>query len=234
MGSRNTKTLLVGGIVALAFLGGVAAAPNFIVPAAAQVIGHVASQVMGNRGGPNGGGDLLSTAAAYIGITESALRDELVAGKSLADVAVENGKTRDGLIAALTQAESDHLAQLVDQKGGFGPGGRPGPMVFGDPLATASTYLGMSVDDLRTKLAAGQSLGAIAQATAGKSRDGLIAALVTDATSKIDAAQQAGTVTADRATQLKAELTTKFTALVDATGGFRGGPGFPGGPGYWR
>ena len=46
-----------------------------------------------------------STAATYIGVTEDALRTELGTGKSLADVAIAHGKTRDGLIAALVAAQ---------------------------------------------------------------------------------------------------------------------------------
>ena len=52
-------------------------------------------------------GKWLGVAATYIGITEAALRTELEAGKSLAEVAAANGKTRDGLIAALTAAAAE-------------------------------------------------------------------------------------------------------------------------------
>ena len=43
-------------------------------------------------------------------------------------------------------------------------------------------------------------------------------ALVDDATAKIDAAQKAGTITADQATQLKANLQQRITNLVDHAG----------------
>ena len=69
--------------------------------------------------------------------------------------------------------------------------------------------------ELETKLRAGQTLGQIANATAGKSRDGLVSALVADATAKIDAAQKAGTITADQATQQKANLSTRIAQFVD-------------------
>ena len=78
----------------------------------------------------------------------------------------------------------------------------------GDPFAAAATYLGTTTADLQTKIRAGQTLAQIANATAGKSRDGLVGALVSDATAKIDAAQKAGTITADQATQLKSNLNT--------------------------
>src|SRR5438093_1068742 len=88
--------------------------------------------------------------------------------------------------------------------------------------APAATYLGTTTADLETKIRAGQTLAQIANATAGKSRDGLLNALVTDATAKIDAAQKAGTITADQATQLKTNLSTRLGQLVDNTGPFPG------------
>jgi ribosomal protein S20 len=87
--------------------------------------------------------------------------------------------------------------------------------VTGDSEAAAATYLGTTQADLETKLRAGQTLAQIANATAGKSRDGLVSALVADATAKIDAAQKAGTITADQATQQKANLSTRIAQFVD-------------------
>ena len=226
------KKLAAGGLLALAFAGGVAAAPSVAGSALAGTVNDVAAQILGNKGPGLGGADVFTTAANYIGVSVADLRTELQAGKSLADVAAEHGKTRDGLIAALTQAESQRIGQLVDQKGlGAKMPGGPGIgfRIEGNTLAAAATYLGISEQDLRTKLQAGQSLAAIANATAGKSRDGLIAALVADASKKIDAAQTAGTITADQTTQMKNALTTKITALVDATH-----PAAPFGPGARR
>src|SRR2546430_468661 len=81
----------------------------------------------------------------------------------------------------------------------------------------AATFLGIPRTDIETKLRADQTLAQIANATSGKSRDGLLNALVADATAKIDAAQKAGTITADRATQLKSDLSTRMAQLVDST-----------------
>lgn len=57
-------------------------------------------------GGPGGFGHAdraaaLVGVASYLGITESALRTELEAGRSLADVAKANGKSVDGLVSLL-------------------------------------------------------------------------------------------------------------------------------------
>src|SRR5207248_7661805 len=81
------------------------------------------------------------------------------------------------------------------QRGPGGPGG-PGFGVRLDSLAAAATYLGISQADLQTKVQSGQSLAQIAAATAGKSRDGLIAALVADAKDKVGAAHTAGPIAA--------------------------------------
>src|SRR5438128_9846269 len=65
----------------------------------------------GGKGGPGGhgrgfggpgGGMSLDAAASYIGVTATELRTELDAGKTLAAIATANGKTADGLKAALT------------------------------------------------------------------------------------------------------------------------------------
>lgn len=221
--TQPAKALLIAAAIGLGLSGGLAAAallPGGNVPAAvAQVWDQTAGQLFANGLGHKG--SYFTAAATYIGISETQLRTELGTDKSLADVAVVHGKTRDGLIAALVAAQQQNIATLVDQKG---IGARPNPVpgigrglrVMGDPLMAAATYLGTTTADLETKLRAGQTLAQIANATSGKSRDGLIAALVADATAKIDAAQKAGTITADQATQLKANLTARETQLVDS------------------
>jgi hypothetical protein len=59
----------------------------------------------------------------------------------------------------------------------------PGP----PGLDAAATYLGTTVDALRTQLQGGKTLAQIADATSGKSAAGLIAALVADAQAKLGA-----------------------------------------------
>ncbi|HET6171150.1 MAG TPA: hypothetical protein VFD90_01010 [Gaiellales bacterium] len=64
------------------------------------------------HGGP-GGGVSLDAAATYIGISPTALRTQLEAGKTLAAIATANGKTTDGLKAALTTAAKTDLDAAV-------------------------------------------------------------------------------------------------------------------------
>ncbi len=214
------KALIASGLM-LVLSGGIAAAalsPGATTAIMAALPGEATLAV---QNGPFGSPHFFGAAATYIGITEAQLRTELQAGKTLAEIAVAHGKTRDGLIAALTTAATAEITTLVDQKGVApgprGPGFGRGPMVEGNTFAAAATYLGISEADLRTKLQSGQTLAQIATA-AGKSRDGLIQALVADATKNIDAAVAAGRITADQAIQMKSTLTDHITRLVDSTG----------------
>jgi hypothetical protein len=238
---QPAKALLFAAVIGLGLSGGFAAAallPNGGSDLATQIWDNTVGRTVQN--GPGAKGSLFAAAASYIGITEAQLRTELGTDKSLADVAVAHGKTRDGLIQALLAAEQQDIATLVDRKGvGARPNPGPGRPGLGpvpafrlgqDPLGAAATYLGTTTADLQTKIRAGQTLASIANATPGQSRDGLVAALVADATAKIDAAQKAGRITADQATALKANLQTRLAQFVDSTNpGF--GRGFPFGPG---
>jgi hypothetical protein len=89
--------------------------------------------------------------------------------------------------------------------------------------ALVSKTIGVDSATVRSRLAAGESLGAIA----GAKKAELIAVLVADETKRIDAAVTAGKLTAAQATTMKAGLTAHVTAEVDAVGGQRG-PGMGG------
>lgn len=228
---KHLDKALIGAGAALLLSGGIAAAAIGPSNVGSAVVSSLPGDMtLAVSRSPLGGQDFLATAATYIGITEDQLKTELQAGKSLADVAVAHGKTRDGLIAALVQAATTDITTLVDKTNPF-PQGGPGVgrgMHLGDELTAASTYLGISQADLRTQLQSGKSLADIAKATAGKTVDGLIAAIVADETKQIDAAQTAGKITADQATQAKTNLTQRVTDMVNNTHPM--GPGF-GGPG---
>jgi hypothetical protein len=91
---------------------------------AAGLTSRVTAEVNGTRpahgpGGPGGfghgpGGDELTAAASYLGVTEAALTTQLQAGKTLAQVAdATSGKSAAGLIDALVAAEKTELATAV-------------------------------------------------------------------------------------------------------------------------
>jgi DNA-binding phage protein len=220
------KMLIASGVTLL-LTGGVAAAalaPATADAVIAQLPGGVAIHA---ANGPFGSHNVLATAATYIGMSEADLRTELQTGKTLAEIAVAHGKTRDGLIAALSAEATKQITTAVDQPGtsfsGPGRGGPGGGLRMMHDIAAAAAYIGTTEADLRTKLQAGQTLAQIATA-AGKTRDGLIAAMVADGNAKIDAAVAAGTITAAQAAEKKAALTAHVTAEVDQTRVF-GGPG---------
>ena len=236
MHMKNLERALIATGVALVFSGGIASAAILWTSATAAAAQpgtdtQLAAQIATGAGnqadnGPRGGTDLATAAATYIGITAADLKAQLAAGKSPADIAVANNKTREGLIAALVAAEQTSISTFVDAKGTAFPGGPNGGPgiggrglgfgVPGDPLAAAATFLGTTTADLRAKQQAGQTLSQIATA-AGKTRDALIQALVNDAKTKIEQAKTDGKLTVDQAAQLETGLTDRMTKLVDST-----------------
>ena len=93
-----------------------------------------------------------------------------------------------------------------------GPHGRSGPH---GGLDAAATYLGLSETDLITQLQAGKTLGEIADATSGKSKAGLIAALVADEKSHLTQAVKDGHLTQSQADSIAADIEARVTDLVN-------------------
>lgn len=229
---------VIAGLVALAFSAGLAqsgfARVNELPTAFGTAAGSIERELsVFMQRGPFGKGDYVAAAAAYIGITEAQVRTELQAGKSLAEIAVANGKTRDGLIAALADVSREKIGTLVDQKGPFGPGpGRPGKAIHVgvEIFNVASTYLGIEREALLTRVRAGETLGEVANATAGKSRDGLVDAIVAASNAKVDEALANGRITAEQATKMKAAQEEVAERIVDADAPFNKGDLRKGGP----
>jgi len=191
--------------------------------------------------------DLMKDAAQYLGLSMGDLKTKLP-GTSLGALASATpGKSREGLIAALTDAVNaaiakaqadgkltteqadkarteapEHIAKFVDHKYEQRPPtaarGPKAAAFIGDVFGATRDYLGITQQALMTSLRDGKSLGEIANATTGKSRDGLIAAITNAATAKIDKAQADGKLTAEQATQLKSDLTATVTQMVDRKG----------------
>jgi polyhydroxyalkanoate synthesis regulator phasin len=94
--------------------------------------------------------------------------------------------------------------------------------------ALIASTIGIDAATIKTRLQAGETLGAIA----GAKKSALITALVAEATKDIDAAVTAGKMTAAQATTLKSGLTARVTAQVDSVRGEmgpgKGGPGMGG------
>ncbi len=137
---------------------------------------------LGNKG-PRGL-DLTATLAALVakGTITQAQADAIVAAADAARVAAE-------ALRPLKPTKADHDARL----------------------ALISTTIGIDSATVKTRLAAGETLAAIA----GTKKDALIAALVADETKRIDAAVTAGTLTSAQATTLKSGLVAHVTDEVN-------------------
>ena len=98
---------------------------------------------------------------------------------------------------------------------------RPGFFSGGGSLSAAATYLGLSTNDLFSKIRSGQTLAQIAKSTDGKSVSGLISAMVAAQKNELAAAVKAGRITQALADQLGTNLTERITAMVNGRFGFR-------------
>jgi hypothetical protein len=197
-------------------------------------------------GGPRGGGagilgaDVLTPAAAYLGISVSSLESDLNGGKTLAQEATAKSKTADGLIDAIVASEkavldgdvsagwitstqeTNLLASLktaITNLVNNGPAAPPSSSSHqGGLLQLASTYLGISVSDLQTALQSGKSLAdEVTAAGNGKTVDGLVQALLAPAKTALDSRVSSGDITQAQETTMLSRLTTQLTNLVNKT-----------------
>lgn len=196
----------------------------------------------------------LEAAAKVLKLSTDDLRTKLQSGKSLADIAKDQGVSRQDLIDALVKAGEarldeekkalpDQVAKLVDATpptrgpDGDGPGGglpgRPGnggPGMPGGhmaPLDPAAKALGMSVDDLRTALKDGKTLAQVAK-DKGVDPQKVIDALVAEAKTHLDQAVTDGHLTKDQAAKALDAAKTGITSWVNdgmPAFGPMGGPG---------
>jgi len=131
----------------------------------------------------------------------------------------------DAITAALTAAEAAAIANRPANVG------RPDPAAT---IALISSTIGVDAATIQKRLAAGETLAAIA----GAKKDALISALVAAETKRIDAAVTAGKLTAAQATTMKSTLTAHVTEEVNSTrpmgpnGGDKGERGGKGGRGH--
>ncbi|AZN43195.1 hypothetical protein [Paenibacillus albus] len=165
----------------------------------------------------------------------AALKEKLAAGKTLAQVAEEQGVSRDALKQALTtafdkqqaaekQAYSDNLDKLVDSqsvggggKGGFGMGfGGKGGFNSGiktDINAVAAAVLDMTADDVNTTLKSENK--SLAELAADK---GIDVQKVIDAVKKAIIDDLNASVTAGDLTQEQADKTIAEAATIAENG----------------
>lgn len=91
-----------------------------------------------------------------------------------------------------------------------------GAMMRGAPMTAAANYLGLSLDELRSRLRAGLSLADVAEAQ-GKSVTGLKNAFMTAMEKRLDANV---TLTATQKAQLLERMRSHLDAMISGTGMF--------------
>jgi hypothetical protein len=156
---------------------------------------------------------IVNDAAKSLGVEPSKLEAALEkAFEDRIDAAVAAGR--------LTKAQGEELKQRIESgdfplfgQPAFGPGfGMPHPFFHG--LDAAASYLGLTEEQLESRLESGKTLAQIAEAE-DKSVDGLKAALVKDAKAKLDAAVKAGTLTKAEEQKVLQDLEQRIDDLVD-------------------
>ena len=182
------------------------------VAAAAAVAGGGAALAADRLGSSNDSQAIVNDAARQLGVTPSALTAALKkALENRVDAAVAAGR--------LTKEQGEELKQRIESGDlplFFGP--RGGPHEHFGELDAAASYLGLTEAQLETQLENGKSLAQVAK-DRGKSVDGLIQALVDQATKRLDAAVAAGRLTKAQEQQILVGVKQRITDFVN---GIRG------------
>ena len=216
---------------------GMGRAPRF-AEAASDYLGLSVSQIFERLAN----GQSLAQMAKAQGKSVEGLKNAIVDGAE-ADLAkkVDEGWLTDQQRDSILKLVRSSIDEIVNHEGlpgpdskpgrGFGPGGMPGlpgPRLGMLPgVDEAAKYLGLSVDELTTRLGNGRSLAQIAKAQ-GKSVEGLKAAIVDGVQSDLDKAVDKG-----MPAQLKNKILETVRSSVDDIVNGRlpsfGGPGMFGG-----
>ncbi len=141
---------------------------------------------------------------------------------------VDNGTiTQDQLDSIVEQFE----ARRAEGEGRFGGHHGHGP---GEASEVVTSLLGIEEDALREALRSGQTLAEVAEAN-GVSSDALIDELVAERNARLDDKVADGSLTAEEADEIRANIEERVTARVNGERperpeGFGGFPGRPGPP----
>jgi DNA-binding phage protein len=160
---------------------------------------------------------VIDDAARQLGVEPQELSNALEqALKNRVDGAVRDGR--------LTKEEGARLKERIDAgdaplfglgpASGFGFRHEVGPSPFAMKFEAAAEYLGMTQADLREALRGGKSLAQVAR-DRGKSVDGLVDALMTNAEAKLDRAVEAGKLTEAEKREMLSGLRERLTELVN-------------------
>jgi hypothetical protein len=202
------------------------------------VIGAAAGLLLVGAGGAFASGRLSSPraesraviddAAKQLGVEPAKLGAALTkALQHRVDAAVADGRLTkaqgDALKARIASGDVPLLFGGGPHRGGPGFGAGPGLRHRRAPgLDAAAKYLDLTEAQLRIQLENGKSLAEVAKAQ-GKTVDGLVAALVSAAQTKLDAAVKAGMLTQTQADRMLSELKERISDFVS---GIRAAPPF--------
>ena len=159
---------------------------------------------------------LVDAVAARLGVSPEKLREAFKAALAARiDAAVAAGK--------LTPEQGARLKERMAKANGLGLGARAAFVkrhkAFVERVAKAkgrgpaAAYLGMTRQELVAELRSGKSLAQIARAK-GKTVDGLVAAIVAPAKTRLAKAVESGRLTRQRADEILERLTERVAQLV--------------------
>jgi hypothetical protein len=182
-------------------------------------------------------GALLKAAAEYVGMSRAELVKAARSGQTLAQIAVANGKTVDGLKAAMRSALKAKLDRAV-AAGKLSAAQATARLERGDRLIdrlvngrlaaskqragksrllnAAARYIGVTPRALRAELRAGKSLAQVASAH-GKTAAGLKAALLQSFKARLGRAVESGRITSAQAQSRLDRISARLDRLINRT-----------------
>jgi len=186
-----------------------------VAAVAVAVAAGAGAAIAASQGSAKSPSAFLDAVAKHLGVSSEKLRDATKAAAiDQVDAALAAG--------TITQAQADAMKERINSSEDapfFGPGffgGFHGGGHLAVHLSAAATYLGLTNDELGTKLEAGQSLADIAKAQ-DKSLDGLKQALLDDEKKELDQAVADGALTRAQADAILARKQARIDDIVNGT-----------------
>jgi lipoate-protein ligase A len=254
--SPRTIAALVAGLAAGGAVGFAVGVPSLInaAPAASEQATDAGDDVTvaplhhgephRDHAGPRGGGRALEVLTEVLGLDAETLRSEFAAGKSVADVATEQGVAPEAVADAIVDDLATHLAEHVadgtltreeaDAKlaeaetrvterlddvpafgGERGGDGRGGRGPGRGPSEAVLTLLGIDAEALRAEFEAGRTIADVA-ADNGVDVQAVIDLMVTEAEAHIAEHVTEGKLTQEEADARLAELEARITERVNS------------------
>ncbi len=200
-------------------------------------------------------GEMLEAVATYLGVSVDTLKADLKNGQTLAQIAVTQDKTEDGLInfivskrtdelktalsdGKITQAQHDNMKDNLEARvkemvertdvGKPGFGGRGKGLDFNALDTDIANFISVTIDDLRTARESGKSLATIATEH-GKTEDALIQFVISKETANLDSLLKDGKITQVQYDNAVKDMATRVKEMVERTE--TGKPGFANGMG---